>query len=772
MPYCGEQCADHAWRDVGHAAACDKYRPGSDDEDEDEDDATESACADEEGLARATADLAIREEHVGMNLSESVFPGARVVKRDEAIRLIGASLVEQIGQGIPIVVCRSEAIPAQHRSRISKSVYATPQGLLLISEGGDGTSKDDYQRAIRFLSMSKNQTIKIDGKKKTVQQTVISHFVMKTTRAMGSAEAAKVGTTKVTTASDAPMPRRTYTVLDMDQKEVVAHTLSALEAIGKRVLDKLGERSSNAEITMMQQHLTKFLDDKANEKIYEHAPNCSLHGVTTGLRLIGLVLRGSADRSKLHELLPIKLTWLHELTHIAVPPTIVRYSTGRRHRDMHGSDFHYGMEVLVKAAVKTGDLPDLFERLSSRDLTTISHLSHSIDDAAGFILDLERGAATRAAKRAASESSTTETSPPYVPPPEKQQRPNPVPSDAGASGQPPHQQPVPPVPPFVPISYGASEARPAPSTSTSTSQSGDIPPIVSNTEPASSGPARTMPPLVPVKTAPKPAGPAPPPADPRIHEPRPLVPYQPPQAQPAVETPPPPLPPVVPFLPPASRSATPSKPPPALIKSYKDGDLDYCTAHVVGGPGYRKTSTFRSVQGLPRISGDAIRAFYRKSFPDVRRVTAPMIHAIYGKWVPENFAEWYRQAVENSPALSADRANALKELKAWHAATKVDPDEQGEEFIEAEPPRIAVMHSGWLVDVPGLNPKRSEKGYCSAFGVDDSRGLVLKYAGMVGKFGGLVSAIAAVLDKNKLTRCNPTHVATFVVNAAIYIDGP
>lgn len=131
-----------------------------------------------------------------------------------------------------------------------------------------------------------------------------------------------------------------------------------------------------------------------------------------------------------------------------------------------------------------------------------------------------------------------------------------------------------------------------------------------------------------------------------------------------------------------------------------------------------KTHIPRTLALLP-LDQPIVEEDFRLMFPHFSCVTAPMIWFLRQQYGREEFQQWYTR-------LTGDRANwhDLRRLEQWFIQT---PTPEPTEMIPPVTSNPFAVHSGWLVDLPGLNPRMGEDYYMRLFQVPNVYHWVLKY---------------------------------------------
>jgi hypothetical protein len=186
-------------------------------------------------------------------------------------------------------------------------------------------------------------------------------------------------------------------------------------------------------------------------------------------------------------------------------------------------------------------------------------------------------------------------------------------------------------------------------------------------------------------------------------------------------------------------------------------------------PGF-KTSVPRTIATINRVSEAPVAAHYRREF-GAPAVTAPMLISLRRRLGSDGFSEWYRDAVRASDLLTRDVPNALAAFEKYVATTFPDAEELADR-TGATPPAVGDHHSGWLVDVPGLNPKLGEEHYAKIFHAQNAHQLVERYKNKAGDRSKLRKRIkkrmigkGSYLARNE----NPALVAEFIATSLLLL---
>jgi hypothetical protein len=182
-----------------------------------------------------------------------------------------------------------------------------------------------------------------------------------------------------------------------------------------------------------------------------------------------------------------------------------------------------------------------------------------------------------------------------------------------------------------------------------------------------------------------------------------------------------------------------------------------------------KTVLPRSIQYLPKFSEEAVTVHYIETHPGVRCPTVAMLWKMRSKMTPTEFAKWYRDSAK-TPNLQADAPNAIAAFEKWYATAPRPTEEEAAADPGADEPQgIAKIHSGWLIDIPGFNPKRGERFYADTLGYDDLYELVHHYKKK--KYGedekAIAKAITHLLAEKAIKKEEPKKVAKFIMAAEL-----
>lgn len=136
-----------------------------------------------------------------------------------------------------------------------------------------------------------------------------------------------------------------------------------------------------------------------------------------------------------------------------------------------------------------------------------------------------------------------------------------------------------------------------------------------------------------------------------------------------------------------------------------------------------KTTIPRSLDTIPQLPNDKIYKAYILRYPHVKYVTSAAIWLLRKTEGDYGFMMWYLQATQARMNDNQFRRQ-LDAFEKWYTNT---PRPSDEELILSLTGQVPYEHSGWLVDVPGLNPQRGENYYMRLFGVNNTYDFVEKF---------------------------------------------